>query len=338
MILPQEELLRLVAPHLAPVLVPPETVARIGKFTARLPPAFSWGGLEVRLQPDDDRVDLVVCAADWEGCRAALAAALAQRDPRAPFGALEPLLHAWSQGRGRLAEMPHVWLEYDRPDSGDPPPFAFVCADPDHRNPLARRTIPLRDLIDLAREGLTLASGALDPDAFATYIRCMQLLPPGGRVATAASLVPRGRSELRMDASVPHAAIPAWLDAIAWPGERRHLALLLDLLGPRSGTNVELDLGKRVGPVLGMLYEPVARSREPASWEPLFARLIERGACEPAKARAAMEWLGTETVDIPGAAWLVSIQRDLGIKLTVFPEGRLEAKAYFCYCARYAFS
>jgi len=340
MILPQRELLRLVAPHLSPVLVSADALARIGAFVAQIPPAFTWGGLEMRLQSDDDRVDLVICAAAWEGGRAALADALARPAARPPFGTLEPLLRAWSSAHGRLAEMPHVWLEYDNPGDAGPPPFAFISTDPDNRNELARRDFAFDELLELAREGLTLAQGGeLDPASFATYERCARLLPPGARVMTAASLAPRGRNELRMDASVPHLAIPAWLDAIEWPGDRAKSALLLDLLGPgRNRTNVELDLGARVGPVLGVLYEPPAASRDPRSWERTLERLVALGVCDPAKARAAMQWLGAETVDLPGAEWLVSIQRDLGIKMAIFPDGRLEAKAYFCYCPRYAIS
>src|SRR5262249_26856295 len=156
-----------------------------------------------------------------------------------------------------------------------PPPFAFVATDPDSRNPLARRDFPPGELLELAREGLTLAHGGeLDPAAFATYARCARALPPGGRVMTAASLAPRGRNELRMDAPLPHHSIAPWLDAIEWPGDRAQLDTLLDLLGPgRPRDNVELDLGERVGPVLGVLYEPMAAGREARSWEPIFARL-----------------------------------------------------------------
>jgi hypothetical protein len=329
--------LRLVAPRLSSALVDPAAVDAIAGFAERLPLAFTWGLLELRLASGDPRVDLAIGATSFAGSRAALAeafsdAAHAERE-RAAFGALGPLLHSWAIGAGRLSDMPYVLLEYDDPAAGRSPPFVFLAIDPDVRRSPAR----LVDAAALAREGLTLALGELDPVPFATWERCARLLPPGGRVATTAPLAARGRRELRLDASVPHQAIAPWLNAIGWPGERRQLDLLLDLLGPGwQRNNLQLDVGAAVGPMLGILFRPLVAARDPRSWRRLLDRLYALGVCARDKGEAALDWIGIDTIDLPDLRWPITVQRDLDLKLTLLPGGRLEVKSYLSYHAAWA--
>jgi hypothetical protein len=338
MIFSQSRLLRLVAPHLSPALVDPAAVDAIAGFAERLPHAFTWGILELRLASGDARADIAVVATRFAGSRAALAevfadARHAEREPAA-LGALGPLLHGWAAGLGRLSDVPYLGLEYDHPASGRSPPFVFLAIDPDVCRSPER---PLDDVIALAREGLTLALGELDPVPFATWERCARLLPPGGRVATTAPLAARGRRDLRLDASLPHQTIAPWLDAIGWPGERRQLELLLDLLG--SGwqrNNLQLDLGAAVGPMLGILFRPPAAARDRQSWRPLLDRLYALGVCARDKGEAALDWIGVDTIDLPDLDWPVAVQRDLDFKLTLLPGGRLEVKSYLSYHAAWA--
>lgn len=335
MIVAQHLLFDAVRPHLSRDLVSEPTARRLGAFLARLPAAFTWGGVELRLRGDDESVDFGACAAAWEGSREAIAAAL-DRDRELPVGSLRPFLERWSRGDGPSAEMPHFWLEYDDPAHDDGDPVLFFSADPQSHDPGSRTPIPTSHLLDIARFGLTLALGELPGALWDTYERCARLLVEGGRVMSVAPLHPRGRAELRMDASLPRQAIGPWLDAIGWPGDRRSLALLFDLLGPGwNRNNVEIDLGDDVGPALGFLYQPTAARLRKASWLPLMGRLVELGLCDRERGRAVVEWLGAETVDLPGLPWHVSVQRDLGFKLEARPDGELRAKAYLCYWPTY---
>ena len=334
MIFPHGDLFRALRPHLTPLLSQ-DAAGHVQSLTDRLPPAFTWGGLELRLKCGDEQVDYGACAAAWEDCRPALAAALAHTSHRASFGALRPLLDAWARAEGGMSDVTHLWLEYDQAgrEAGGSDPVVFIAVDPESRNVGHRREIPLSHALRLASEGLTLALGkAPDPAIFETYSRCSYLLPPGGRVMSVAPLQTRGRDELRMDVSLPHDSIGPWLSAIGWPGDRRARDRLFALIGSGwSRNNVELDIGHAVGPALGFLYHPIGVQQQTEKWLPFIRRLGDAGLCDRERGEAICRWPGSETVQLPGAEWHVRILRDLGFKVEVRNDGELRAKAYLCY-------
>lgn len=338
MIFSQGALLRLVAPHLSPALISGDEVAAIARFGDRLPRVFTWGILELRLAAGDTRADLEVCAGRRDGSHTGLARALAADDDAvAPWaGTLQPLLRTWGADDGRLADMPALALEYDTPAHGRLAPFVFLTTDHDIREGHALPPRPVDEVIELARDGLTLALGQLDEVAFSTWERCVRQLPAGGRVSSVAPLAPRGLRDLRLDAVVPRDAMVSWLDNIGWPGDRHRLAVLFDLLGPELHRyKVQLDTGATVGPMLGILYRPPDDPRNRPCWRRVLECLYAQGTCPHDKGEAALDWIGSEVVDLPDLDWPIVIQRDLDFKLTLWPD-RIEAKSYFSYHAGWA--
>jgi hypothetical protein len=77
-------------------------------------------------------------------------------------------------------------------------------------------------------------------------------------------------------------------------------------------------------------------AHDPASWRPILEQLGALGACAPAKAAAALSWIGTERIDLADLGWPISVQRDLDLKLTLTGDATLEAKSYFSYHAGWA--
>jgi hypothetical protein len=294
-------------------------------LTARLPAWFSWGIFECRLHRDP-RVDLLLCL-------------VRDRRPRsgsstAPCEALAPIqrfLDAWDDDP-RLAHSPLLWIEHDMLPDGASPPFVQFCVDPSYprcdRAPLAPAAVAQLAEIGIER----LLGRAPSPVALDRLAAAASRLPTGGRILHVGAMPHRGSDALRVLAAVPIDDVLGWLDAVAWSGSYARAAELVGLIRSHvRRASVQLDLGDRVGPTLAVEFPRIADAGADPAWQRFMAALVERGLAEPARAAAALSWIGRRTEDLPDAAWLVTLERQLDVKLVLGPDGACQAKAYLAF-------
>jgi hypothetical protein len=317
------------APHVGTSLIAPPQWQALTAVIARLPPVFSSGIFECRLHREP-RVDLLVCLARRTG--GAVAAprrfpAPIQREALAP---ILPFLDAWYDDP-RLAPSPLLWIEHDLLPEGASPPFVQFCVDPSYprSDQLPRAPAAVGALAAAGVERLL--GHAASPGALARLVQAAEQLPAGGRILHVGVIPHRGSEALRVLAAVPVDETLAWLESVGWPGDFARAAELLALLGTHfRRASVQLDLGEQIGPTMAIEFPRVAESGADPAWQTFMDALVERGLAEPHKARAALAWIGYQTDDLPGAAWLVGISRQLDVKLSLGRES-CEAKAYLAF-------
>lgn len=345
MLQPIHELLWAVDARLPGALVSPEAKARIGQVAARLPAAFCQICLECRLEPGVDRVDLLICSAQGEYGQDALRASFASGADVGPLGSSRAFVEEWVEpGTLLQREVPVMWLEYDLlPGGGEPDPFAFMCLDRSYMRGNAVGSSPGSQIASshirgVAERGLgLLLGGPPEPAALDTLDRCIGSLPPAGYLSALSVMPQRGRRDLRVSVAVPHGEVIPWLRAINWPGNEEGVELALDILGSGCARPaVHFDVGESVRPTIAFDFYLRTRPSETPSWARALDRLVEGGTCDRDRGQAALDWIGDETVDLPGAEWLVNIDRQLFFKLLPRLDGSIEAKAYLCIQHRYA--
>ncbi|MGK4009179.1 hypothetical protein WMF31_41655 [Sorangium sp. So ce1036] len=342
MIQPIPGLLAAVDPFLSGILASPAARRRIAERVTNLPPIWSQSCIECRLAPQaEDRCDLLFCASRQGGGQRALAARLRSGRPIPELGRAHRFWEAWADPESEIGRnVPVVWLEIDdTPEDRAPDPFVFMTLDPAYESaPTASTGLSPERARALAEEGLRLMlDDAPDPAALDLLERCARLLPEGGYMLHLTTMPQRGSRDLRVSAVMPAHQILSWLDAIGWPGDTRTLALMLDLLGlPRGLLAVHFEIGDAVRPTVALDFKSRARPNESPVWRGLLDRLVDLGACDRARGQAALDWAGTQLVDLPEAAWSMRVQRELMFKLRVQADGSLEAKAYLGIFSSYA--
>ena len=330
--LPPSALVQSVAPYVSSALVSQPASARIRAHTARLPPIFAWGIFECRLAADDTRVDMLFRVSRRGGGDEKLAEAWPRVQEE--LGPVAAFLHAWRTARGALARIPLFWIEHDLLATGPSAPFVQFCVDP--RYPEGREALPPAELRALARAGVALLLGD-EPDAGSLdrLAQCAARLPEHASILHVGVMPYRGTRDLRVLAGVPIARTWEWLAAIGWPGDRARAFEWLELLGEHfTHASVQLDLGEAVRPTLALEF-PLPRSGEDPAWKRFMASVVACGLADAEKAEAALQWIGDATGELPGAPWLVNVQRQLDVKLVLRADGSCEAKAYLCFHPRY---
>ncbi|PTL79157.1 hypothetical protein [Vitiosangium sp. GDMCC 1.1324] len=331
--------------RLPPALVPPEARARLLRQAARIPGHWRGSCIECRLQPSQERVDLLVCALRGPGGQDTLRRLLASGEAVPALGSARALLEDWVRPGSLLDQQAQlVWLEYDLHPGAEPDPFVFVPLDPYY---LERQQHPgsgqwprqeAAAVRGLAHHALGLLPGySPDPARLDALERCAARLPEDGQLMHAVVMPQRGSENLRLGAILPSDGVEPWLRAVGWTGSERQLALLREALGPGWGylhVQLELEEGGRVRPTVAFDYTLRGTSRESPDWERFIQHLAHVGVCTPERGLAALEWIGSETVRFPGAKWPIRLNRTLFFKLVAHPDESLEAKAYLCLDAR----
>jgi hypothetical protein len=328
------------APFIPEELVPEAKRRWVGELASELPSPWNVLLFECRLSSSSEQVDFQVCAMDREGARGALARALARPVEYPSLGTMRPLLARWSGAKtGAFGAIPAVWLEWDDVEGRRNDPFMFPIVDPgylDYLSPFipSPRPAPISQLS-------ALASGWLDAvprhvssaQQQALLAHCAELLPADGRLFSLAAAPQRGHHQIQVVAALPHDKVPSWLDRIRWPGDRAALDALLGWQGTAQGDRcVYIKLTDALLPSLAVDFGPL----DPGfSWGSLMARLVDAGLADPVKASACLRWRGAGTLEIPGAAWPLSVLRHPSVKVTANPDGRLEAKGYLLAAVAY---
>lgn len=333
-------LLDAIEPWLLEALVPAASWALVRSLGTRLPPAFSGAILECRLARTDTRVDFMVCALQRDGGAAQLGALLG--DCTSFCGPSAPLLHAWMRANSQLiATVPLAWLEYDLPASADPPePVVFLCVDPDFPDSRLAPAPEAAALCALTDSVLSIVRGRAEPQVTASLRRCVEALPLGARLLHLAPLQARGRNGVRLMIAMPLLSVQPFLEAVSWPGQAAARDAVFALCGTLSGlVGLQLDVWDGIGPYFALeCYEPssLSKNRAEPAMKGFITHLIDGSICAPEKGEAALLWSGQKTLELPGAAWLVNIQRRMYVKLAAHSDGRIEAKTYLSFSPTYS--
>lgn len=326
--------LRAARSHLPAALVDDAAFAAITAIAAPLPSAFNWLGFECRLAADDRRVDFGVCIDARDRGRATIAGLLARGLPLPGLEFTRSLFAAWVDPDAPIhAACPALWVEWDLVTGATSEPFAFVCVDPGFPDVGSRAALPPAELRAVTAEVSTRLGAPLATTTLDRLLTTAAVLPPSARILHVAPMPTRGAG-LRVHTSLPRTDLPAWLAAIAWPGDRRAAAWACELCRGIEQVGVQFTLDGEVAPYLGLECYSLADPRTDPTWERLFAGLIAAGLCSPDKAAAALRWFGDETVDMPDAQWLTNIQRQFYVKL-VLAGSTLTAKVYLTLHPRF---
>jgi hypothetical protein len=279
-----DEYLERLAPYLPPELVSAEHQARIQRV-ARLLPSVLALGFESRLADPHPAADFSIYFSTLARQRDPLAGRLPQRLTRHPVWqrALR-LFAAWCDAGSPVHRvLANAWMELDLPVEGKVPttPNLFLGTS---RQWGGRED----DLSWLRHDVVPLLTGEpLPAGVEAKVLRCVQALPPEGRVFQTGLMLARRTEALRLCiANVPPAGIVDYLRRAGWRGDEQALEDEVTALAGRSGwLYLALDIGgPGVAPRLGL----ECRADEGADWRPLLDFLVRRGLCLPVKGEALL--------------------------------------------------
>lgn len=320
-------------PHVPSGLISASAWQRLATLPGGFPAAGMIGAFECRLEAGTEQVDFEVCLSAGAGSRAALAAGLASFAHGMPAGdarwarSLE-FLRVWADPGAALGAItPILWLEFDLDEAAavEPGPFVIATLDPAQafeegsagRPPLAPA---LDDVVGC------LNGGPIDAATRGCLERCLNELPPNGRLLHIAVRPGGDETAVRAILQLPWPLIGRYLDRIGWDGDHDALAAWL----ARTCTSARLhsinvDLTDRVGPRVGIEYHYAAEQ-----WTPLFDVLQEQGACAAERRVQLTAW----AAEGRPATGVVRVDRELLVKV-VFERGApLRAKAYLAFAPR----
>jgi hypothetical protein len=304
--------------------------ARLSAVAARLPAALtrviyleSWIG-----QPRP-RLDLIVKLEPRD--RDALAQLVRELD-HPGWAHVASFARAWATPGSALdGGVRAAWLELDldprvAPDAALGAPRMFV----DFTREAQRQTVDAR--LALAAEVLATLGPA--PEILAALRTCLERLPAGANLAYLGAFAG--------DAPVVRACVvglagnlPAYLDAIGWPGAADALARrVLEPLARDQGEPVgvlHLDLAPGVGPRIGLEYM-FLRPGQPVglrSADAFLDQLVARGWCTARNREALRAWPRRSVELLPHDIWHSRITRQINhVKLLYSPGAPVVAKAY----------
>jgi hypothetical protein len=237
--------------------------------------------------------------------------------------------------RDPFADAPATWLEFDA-SAAEPSPNLLFGYWPDDEQadrpwqwmqdtvfPMlfgGNYSAPLRDSLD----------------------RCFHACPPGTVDFQIGLMLSRPIQAVRLCIfDLPMDALPAYLDAIGWTGDRAGLERLVAAFRPYCDfVGLHFDVAAQVFPHIGI--EPNFRSgswsrqphREPR-WQGLWTALAQAGLLSEAKRDALLGWTGHQQVILDDVPTL--LLRGLShIKVVQAGDGSATAKAYFGIALREA--
>lgn len=347
--IPRETLgssLELVVPWLDGELVGPTALERIRSAASLLPPVHR-AGFECRLAPTDDQVDLQQGIRFQDNEVAWLADYLRRAGALFHPGwtAVKRLAEAWQEPQSSLGVgLRELWLEVDLPRTADRSPFD---APP---SVFAKLHIgSARSSADLARHVISLLTeGTRQEAALAAITICEAGCRGAANVSHVGVMLGRPEAGCRVHVSgLGIDQILPFMVEIGWPGDQNWAQRMTeDLLEIVDEIILCLDVGKRIGPNLGL--ECVFRG--PNQLDPRLHALLDflatRGLCHPPKCEPLLRWPGTITPASTSLPWPDSLVV-LGLAQPVRRFGSMErrwshvkvshalantsAKAYFGY-------
>jgi len=332
-------LLDLLLPEFAPALIDDNARAALESAVVAMAP-IPRVAIECRLAVDNAQVDIQQQLRRHAGNARLLRRHLQEYGGSCEMMKLSRFCDAWMSEGNTLARIDEVFLEYDvRSDERTVGvPGVFLA-------------LPREDGWDVAREALSLFHDELPFDALAGAIRsCFQAAKNSGGawIGYIGLFLNRAGDPTRLNVKGlrPH-SLRTFLKEIGWNGDSDTADALFDWAVDRVD-RVTLALDLSSGAVLPRLGLECILNRQPAvekRWSKLLDALERQGLCDGDKHRAALAVPGLTMPTLAGKPWLPQwIARSLvsptghfsaldralyHIKLTLEPDGRREAKAYF---------
>lgn len=314
------EWLAVVRPCLTAPLFHPGRVEQLLSTTALLP-GNCLGIIETCLASGDAPVDVSIrlLNPDQGRCMAL----------QVPQPHLKRFLSRWSEPDGSFSIVRSVWLEFDLERGGGALPEAVPCAKlPGDADPFW-----IVDVLLPALHGAPLSSEQRD-----LWLACQREIRAPGYLLYIFSLRARGTDAVRMEIfGLGVEQILAYLGRVA-PDALPEVTEIAPLFHGVERLHLSFDLSPE-GEVLSRIglegSFPRLPRREPR-WRQLFARLEERGLCDPGKGKAALAWPGYDSFWTAPERWPVGAQgfcvRSLShVKVVCQPGREPEAKVYLAF-------
>lgn len=341
-----------VDPRLPEALISPARLAALHCLTRAFPADISeFFGFECRLCDPHAAADFLVCIKANEAGRAVLAGLAPGVDltanfvPAAVWARIRAFAAAWAEPASPFHRtVSNMWLEFDLPTDEVPTgvPSVFIGTDALQGG---GRTRP--DW--LIEQALPALRGApLGAELTTSLMRVLGLLPAGSRIFQVGLML--GRADAAEALRICVRGLSAdeagdFLAALGTAVERSPIADLL-ALAYASSTSVDLDLDlcPEVGAKIGLECSFGEDAHTPRRIAAFLDRLVDMGACLPAKRDALLAWPGGFHERANPEAWPEDLRaraRSAGesvvsmfmrwlyhIKLVHVPDRPIEAKAY----------
>lgn len=285
-------------PDLPVELVSPANFVDMVRLTSRLPGALTdFLGLECHLTHDGTPADLSLCASVRNRGREVLAGNHPSDGfpetfaPQSVWRQLYDFAALWCEPSSALySKVRNVWLEFDLADPPPPIPVPNVLFGSEHIRPNEPHAW-------LTQTALPCLSGSPVPQALEkNLVRCIQTLPRDARVFQIGMMLARDVHSIRICIrGLRGARIARYLSEVGWHGGCREFEQMLDALACRvDQIDLDLDIGERVGPKIGLecsFQDKPSPDREPR-WLDLMDYLVERRLCLPLKRQALLAYPG----------------------------------------------
>lgn len=325
--------LETVGAHLHPLLMSPDSLARIRKVARAFPIfAVDFFGFECRLGAETAATD---CAMNLtpDGARM-----LAGRHPAASprelqggaWDRLRSFYQEWGDTRPRepYTDARATWLEFDASAESPSPNLLFGYWPRDPR--MQRPTTWLADTIIPMLLGDSVSQGFRRK-----LIRCLEVCPAETGDFQIGLMISRNIQAARLCVfDLPADGVFTYLDAVGWGGPKDELRDYLDAFRPHSDLiGLHLDVGEEVYPHIGVepAFDAGCWARQPhiePRWHGQFDQLSAFGLMAPAKKEALLSWIGHQRVSFGGEESV--LLRGLShVKITLRGGAPPLAKAYF---------
>lgn len=331
-------------PLVPEALVGVEPWARVLGIASRLPDAAVMHYLECRLAPGVARVDYQITSKLSAGSGPIIAGRRPSSDfPPAWLASpawerIQAFFRTWDDEASTLRRFaPIAGLEFDLegPEPDPPVPQVLFCIDPrmDHAFHASLEPPPsdaaVRDAIVNAFS--VLRGRSLARASEHALARCFDVLPTGGRIIHLAALIARPGDVIRCVALLPTETVLDYLGRIGWRGPWEAVCEATRRLGRPGASHVKIDVDIDDG-VLPKFALAAEFTQDGASGYlhalPFLDELVRMGLCCGYKRDALAGWPGRGPVEMAGYGWPITLERHMDFKLVVWPDERLEAKAY----------
>lgn len=336
-----QEAFDVVAPALERTLVPEPIQRELRTGLGVLAPILQVG-LEMRLGAGASQVDVQQAVLKSQGHHHIIARyaarVIAESDIEiAPaWKRIGALTQQWAAG-GEYDWLDELWLEYDvtQPLVAQMVPSVFLSVPTDR--PAGERRIALeRATASLWRRLL--------PDALTSLLEtCFESTPGGAWVSHVGMMLARPVDALRVNVKgLPPESADDFLRILGLEGSDVETRMQW-LLQYAKHVTVALDIGRRVGPRIGLEAFFRGQPGEDGGWQGLLDDLVEEGACTSEKREALLAWSGVVAPSQTAVPWpgdliaralmepdrLSTMVRRLNhLKVTWQRDHPLEAKAY----------
>lgn len=330
--------------HLPPTIVSQDVLAQIYHIARRLSPAHLIV-FESRLDEIAAKVDFLISMKPTNILQPEAAGLVSKH---AVWSAVDKLCQDWQSAADESwfkRGIDSIWLEFDTSQHSDNPlvPGIFFAS---LEAGIFVTPFTAAEQCQVVREALANLPSSTRHDAqiHNNVERIMAELPATARIFALGDMNGRTAKALRVSIShFPPQDLLSFLKRIGWQGSEEAINKILEIAGPIQVINVNLDVGAKVGPQVGLEFVPGSRVRK-SKWIPLLDRLVAHGLCLPAKRDALLTWPGYTDATHNFALWPSSVVNTDGmipplhcillrylshVKIVYRENEPLFAKAYF---------